>query len=186
MNKMHKWIEYHKWKFKSKVYIPLMDPVAVKRTPVLMGRVEFGLLGHYNKYKKSPFETFDVGGDGMTGYSSYATESIALRGYENSSLTPYGYEGYAYTRLGLELRYPLMLETSTSIYALGFVEAGNAWQDVKNFNPFELKRSAGVGVRIFLPMIGMMGIDWAYGFDKVRGSTEYGGSQFHFILGQEF
>ena len=186
MNKMHKWIEYHKWKFKSKVYIPLMDPVAVKRTPVLMGRVEFGLLGHYNKYKKSPFETFDVGGDGMTGYSSYATESIALRGYENSSLTPYGYEGYAYTRLGLELRYPLMLETSTSIYALGFVEAGNAWHDVKNFNPFELKRSAGIGVRIFLPMIGMMGIDWAYGFDKIRGSSDYGGSQFHFILGQEF
>ena len=150
---MHKWNEYQKWKFKSKVYIPLMGPVAVKRTPVLMGRVEFGLLGHYNKYKESPFETFDN--------SSYATESIALRGYENCSLTPYGYEGYAYTRLGLELRYPLMLETSTSIYALGFVEAGNAWHDVKNFNPFELKRSAGVGVRIFLPMIGMMGIDWA-------------------------
>ena len=132
------------------------------------------------------FETFDVGGDGMTGYSSYATESIALRGYENSSLTPYGSEGYAYTRLGLELRYPLMLETSTSIYALTFVEAGNAWHDVNKFNPFELKRSAGVGVRIFLPMIGMMGIDWAYGFDKIMGSSQYGGSQFHFILGQEF
>ena len=116
----------------------------------------------------------------MTGYSSYATESVALRGYENSSLTPYGYEGYAYTRLGLELRYPLMLETSTSIYALTFVEAGNAWQDVNTFNP------AGVGVRIFLPMIGMMGIDWAYGFDKVFGRSDYGGSQFHFILGQEF
>ena len=186
MNKMHRWIEYHKWKFKSKTYIPLMDPMTVKRTPVIMGRVEFGLLGHYNKYKKSPFETFDVGGDGMTGYSTYATESIALRGYENSSLTPYGYEGYAYARLGLELRYPLMLETSTSIYALTFVEAGNAWQDVNKFNPFDLKRSAGVGVRIFLPMIGMMGIDWAYGFDQVLGSKQYGGSQFHFILGQEF
>lgn len=186
VNKMHKWIEYHKWKFKSKVYIPLMDPMTVKRTPVIMGRVEFGLLGHYNKYKKSPFETFEVGGDGMTGYSSYATETIALRGYENGSIASYGYEGYAYTRLGLELRYPLMLETSTSIYALSFLEAGNAWQDVNKFNPFELKRSAGVGVRIFLPMIGMMGIDWAYGFDKVRGSSSYGGSQFHFILGQEF
>lgn len=186
MNEMHKWIEYHKWKFKSKVYIPLMDPMTVKRTPVLMGRVEFGLLGHYNKYKKSPFETFEVGGDGMTGYSSYATETIALRGYDNGSLTPYGYEGYAYTRLGMELRYPLMLETSTSIYALAFAEAGNAWHDVNQFNPFELKRSAGVGVRIFLPMIGMMGIDWAYGFDKVYGSSSYGGSQFHFILGQEF
>ena len=186
INKMHKWVEYHKWKFKSKVYIPLMDPYNVKRTPVLMGRVEFGLLGHYNKYKKSPFGTFEVGGDGMTGYSYYATETIALRGYENGSLASYGSEGYAYTRLGLELRYPLMLETSTSIYALTFVEAGNAWQEVNDFNPFELKRSAGVGVRIFLPMVGMMGIDWAYGFDKVRGSSSYGGSQFHFILGQEF
>ncbi len=186
MNKMHKWVEYHKWKFKSKVYIPLMDPISVKRTPVLMGRVEFGLLGHYNKYKRSPFGTFEVGGDGMTGYSSYATETIALRGYENGSIASYGNEGYAYTRLALELRYPLMLETSTSIYALTFVEAGNAWQEVGDFNPFELKRSAGVGVRIFLPMIGMMGIDWAYGFDKIRGSSQYGGSQFHFILGQEF
>ena len=101
-------------------------------------------------------------------------------------MASYGSEGYAYTRLGLELRYPLMLETSTSIYALTFVEAGNAWQEVNDFNPFELKRSAGVGVRIFLPMVGMMGIDWAYGFDKVRGSSSYGGSQFHFILGQEF
>ncbi len=187
MNKMHKWIEYHKWKFRSKTYTPLVDPTRYKRTPVLMTRVEFGLLGHYNKNKKSPFETFDMGGDGMTGYSSYATESIALRGYENSSLTPYrGAEGYAYTRLGLELRYPIILEPSSTIYALGFVEAGNAWNDIKNFNPFDLKRSAGLGVRIFLPMIGMMGIDWAYGFDKVFGSKEYGGSQIHFILGQEF
>ena len=186
INRMHKWVEYHKWKFKSKVYIPLLDPYAVKRTPVLMGRVEFGLLGHYNKYKKSPFGTFEVGGDGMTGYSYYATETIALRGYENGSLASYGNEGYAYTRLALELRYPLMLETSTSIYALAFVEAGNAWQEVGDFNPFDLKRSAGVGVRIFLPMVGMMGIDWAYGFDKVHGSSQYGGSQFHFILGQEF
>ena len=186
MNKLHKWIEYHKWKFKGKTYTPLMDPIAHPKCLVLMTRTEFGLLGHYNQYKKSPFGTFDVGGDGMTGYSTYATESIALRGYENSSLTPYGSEGYAYARLGIELRYPLMLETSTNIYVLGFLEAGNAWHDIKKFNPFELKRSAGVGVRIFLPMIGMMGIDWGYGFDKVFGSKQYGGSQFHFILGQEF
>ena len=186
MNKLHKWIEYHKWKFKGKTYTPLMDPVAHPKCLVLMTRTEFGLLGHYNEFKKSPFGTFDVGGDGMTGYSTYATESIALRGYENSSLTPYGSEGYAYARLGIELRYPLMLETSTNIYVLGFLEAGNAWHDIKKFNPFELKRSAGVGVRIFLPMIGMMGIDWGYGFDKVFGSKQYGGSQFHFILGQEF
>lgn len=184
MNQKYKWVEYHKWKFKSKTYAALMD---INKTPVLMTRVEFGLLGHYNRYKRSPFETFYMGGDGMSGYSySYATETIALRGYENGSLTPYGYEGYAYSRLGLELRYPLMLEGSTNIYALAFVEGGNAWSDVKDFNPFDMKRSAGAGVRIFLPMVGLMGIDWAYGFDKVYGSSQYGGSQFHFILGQEF
>ena len=134
-NKLYNWIEYHKWKFKAKTYTALMDYTTHPKSLVLMSRVEFGLLGHYNKYKKSPFETFDVGGDGMTGYSSYATESIALRGYENSSLTPYGSEGYAYTRLGIELRYPLMLETSTNIYVLGFLEAGNAWHDISKFNP---------------------------------------------------
>ena len=181
---MFNWIEYHKWKFKSKTYTALTGG---QKCPVIMTRAEFGLLGHYNKYKKSPFETFYMGGDGMTGYStSYASETIALRGYENGSLTPYGSEGYAYVRLGAELRYPLMLENSTSIYALGFIEGGNAWTDVSKFNPFQLKRSAGVGVRIFLPMIGMMGIDWAYGFDKINGSSRYSGSQFHFILGQEF
>ena len=185
-NKLYNWVEYHKWKFKAKTYTALMDYQAHPKCLVLMSRIEFGLLGHYNKYKKSPFETFDVGGDGMTGYSSYATESVALRGYENSSLTPYGREGYAYTRLGIELRYPLMLETSTNIDVLGFLEAGNAWNDINKFNPFDLKRSAGVGVRIFLPMIGMMGIDWAYGFDKVFGSSSAGGSHFHFVLGQEF
>jgi outer membrane protein insertion porin family len=184
VNKMHKWVEYHKWKLKSKTYTALSD---AKKTPVIMTRVEYGLLGHYDRNKKSPFETFDVGGDGMSGYSSYATESIALRGYENSSLTPNtSTMGYAYSRLGLELRYPLMLEPTTSIYVSGFLEAGNAWSDVSKFNPFDLKRSAGVGVRIFLPMIGMMGIDWAYGFDKVFGSKQYSGSQLHFILGQEF
>jgi len=185
VNKMHRWIEYHKWEFKSKTYTPLMNPERSKIL-VLMTRADFGLLGHYNKYKKSPFETFDVGGDGMTGYASYATQSVGLRGYENSSLTPYGNEGYAYARLAMELRYPLMLETSTNIFVLGFVEGGNAWHDVKYFNPLDLKRSAGLGVRIYLPMIGLMGIDWGYGFDKVFGSKQYSGSQFHFILGQEF
>jgi outer membrane protein insertion porin family len=181
---VYNWIEYHKWKFKLKTYTAL---TGAQKCPVLMTRSELGLLGHYNKYKKSPFETFYVGGDGMSGYSStYASETIALRGYENGSLTPWGSEGYAYVRLGAELRYPLMLENSTSIYALSFVEGGNAWTNVSKFNPFSLKRSAGVGVRIFLPMIGMMGIDWAYGFDKINGSSSYSGSQFHFILGQEF
>lgn len=184
-----KLIEYYKWKFKAKIFSPLA-PMTVKRTPVLMTRVEYGFLGSYDKNKRSPFETFYMGGDGMTGYSTtYATETIGLRGYENGSIAGnggYSSYGYAYSRLSMELRYPFILEPSSTIYGLVFVEAGNAWKSIKEFNPFNLKRSAGVGVRIFLPMIGLMGIDWAYGFDKVRGSSSYGGSQFHFILGQEF
>ncbi|MDD6209061.1 MAG: outer membrane protein assembly factor BamA [Bacteroidales bacterium] len=182
----YKMVEYYKIKFKAKLFTPLA-PLTVKRTPVLMSRIEYGFVGHYNKNKISPFETFYMGGDGMTGYSSYyVTETIGLRGYNNGSLTPNGYYGYAYTRLSLELRYPFILEPSTTIYGLAFVEAGNAWSQLSDFNPFDLKRSAGVGVRIFLPMVGLLGIDWAYGFDPVFGSRQYSGSQIHFILGQEF
>lgn len=177
----YKWIEYHKWKFKARTFTSLTGG---QKNLVLMTRVELGLLGSYNKYKKSPFETYYMGGDGMSGYSTgYAEETIGLRGYENGSLTPYGAEGYAYNRFTLELRYPFLLG-NTTIYGLGFIEAGNAWTDTSKFNPFDMKRSAGLGVRIFLPMVGLMGIDWAYGFDKVYGQK--GGSQFHFILGQEF
>ena len=183
----YEWIEFHKWKFKSKMFLPLANPETVKKTPVLMGRVEYGFLGSYNPYKQTPFETFYVGGDGMTGYADiYATETIGLRGYSNGSLTPYGSEGYAYSRLSMELRYPLMLEQTSTIYVLGFLEAGNAWHDIQTFNPFDLKRSAGIGARIFLPMIGLMGIDWGYGFDSPTPGTKRSGSQFHFILGQEF
>ncbi|MBR6691166.1 MAG: outer membrane protein assembly factor BamA [Bacteroidaceae bacterium] len=184
LREKHKWIEYYKIKFRSKTYTSLTEG---KYNLVLMTRADFGILGSYDKNKKSPFETFYVGGDGMSGYSyNYATDMIALRGYENGSLTPYGREGYAYTRLGLELRFPFMLQNSTSIYGLAFVEGGNAWSDASKFNLFDLKRSAGVGVRIFLQMIGLVGLDWAYGFDNVFGSSQYGGSHFHFILGQEF
>ena len=177
----YRWVEYHKWKFKARTFTALTSG---QKCFVLMTRVEFGLLGSYNKNKKSPFETYYMGGDGMSGYTTgYAEETIGLRGYENGSLTPRGAEGYAYTRMSLELRYPFLLG-NTTIYGLGFVEAGNAWTETSKFNPFDMKRSAGLGVRIFLPMVGMMGIDWAYGFDKVFGTK--GGSQFHFILGQEF
>ena len=176
----YRWIEYNKWKFKSKTYTALTNG---QKCFVLMTRVELGLLGSYNKYKKSPFETYYVGGDGMTGYSSgYAEETVALRGYENGSLA---YNAYAYDRFSLELRYPLMLG-NTTIYGLTFLEAGNAWYNTKDFNPFNMKRSAGAGVRIYLPMVGLMGIDWAYGFDKDNVNGRKGGSQFHFILGQEF
>ena len=181
----YKLIEYYKWKFKAKVFTPLA-PMTVKRTPVLMARAEFGFLGAYNKNKRSPFETFYVGGDGMSGYSSpYATETIGLRGYENGSLS---YNANAYSRLSMELRYPFILEPSSTIYGLAFVEAGNAWEDMKDYNPFNLKRSAGIGVRIFLPMIGLMGIDWAYGFDVPNINTDgkRSGSNVHFIIGQEF
>lgn len=184
LREKHKWIEYYKVKFRSRTYTSLTPG---KYNLVLMTRADFGILGSYNKNKKSPFETFYVGGDGMSGYSyNYATDMIALRGYENGSLTPYGREGYAYARLGLELRFPFMMQSSTTIYGLAFVEGGNAWTDASKFNLFDLKRSAGVGVRVFLQMIGLIGIDWAYGFDKVFGSSQYGGSHFHFILGQEF
>ena len=177
----YRWIEYHKWKFKARTYTALTSG---QKCFVLMTRVELGLLGSYNKDKKSPFETFYMGGDGMSGYSNgYAQETIGLRGYDNGSLTPYYSEGYAYDRFTLELRYPFLLG-NTTIYGLAFAEAGNAWTETKKFNPFDMKRSAGVGLRIFLPMVGMMGIDWAYGFDKVFGTK--GGSQFHFVLGQEF
>lgn len=184
MQKKYKWIEYHKWKFKSKTYTALTSG---QKCLVLMTRADFGILGHFNKYKKSPFETFYMGGDGMSGASySYGTDIIGLRGYDSGCLTPYMSEGYAYSRLSAELRFPLMLESSTTIFALAFMECGNAWTDMKKINPFDMKRSAGVGVRIFLPMVGLMGLDWGYGFDPVFGSKNYGGSQIHFILGQEF
>ena len=179
---LYQWIEYWKIRFKSRTYTPLSTNQ--QWTPVLMTHFDFGLLGSYNKYLKTPFETFYVGGDGMSGSYTYATETIALRGYDNGILTPWRREGYAYTRMGLEIHFPLMLQQSTTIYTLAFVEGGNAWTSVKEFNPFSLKRSAGAGVRIQLPMVGLMGIDWAYGFDKVDGVR--GGSHFHFILGQEF
>ena len=180
----YKWIEYWKLRFRSRTYTPLVNPNG-KYTLVLMTRADFGLLGAWNKYYKTPFETFYVGGDGMSGSYTYATETIALRGYDNGALTPTGREGYAYTRFGVELHFPFLLSPSTTIYGIAFAEAGNAWTTVSDFNPFDLKRSAGFGLRVYLPMVGMLGIDWGYGFDTdALGSR--GGSHFHFVLGQEF
>ena len=175
MQEKYSWIEYHKWKFKSRTYTALSG---AQKCFVLSTRVEFGILGHYNRHKRSPFETFYVGGDGTSGYSTtYATETIGMRGYDNGSLTPRGESGYAYDRFTIELRYPFVLSNSTNVFGMIFAEGGNAWSD---------KRSVGVGARIFLPMVGLLGIDWAYGFDDVFGSRSYSGSHFHFILGQEF
>ena len=179
-------IEYHKWKFNGKVFTPLSRDSKL----VLMTRFEFGYLGHYNKDAKSPFESFYMGGDGMSSYSSYATDYISMRGYSSGSLTPYDAQtgrnmGYLYNKFTLELRYPISLEQNATIWALAFLEAGNCFADIKDYNPFDLKRSAGLGVRVFLPMFGLLGIDWGWGFDKINGSDQYGKSQFHFVLGQE-
>jgi outer membrane protein insertion porin family len=177
----YRWIEFHKWQFKAQWFQALSQ----NSNLVLMLKAEMGYLGSYNKNKVSPFNRYEVGGDGMSGSYGYAQETIALRGYDNGVFTPWrSGDGYAYTRFTAELHFPFMLQPSTTIYGLAFLEGGNAWTDVKDVSPFNLKRSAGAGVRIYLPMIGMMGIDWAYGFDKVFG--EKGGSHFHFILGQEF
>jgi outer membrane protein insertion porin family len=179
-----KWLEYHKWTFNAKTFTPLTPDSKL----VLMSRAIFSYLGDYTKNARSPFETFNMGGDGMANNTSYGTDYIAMRGYTSGALTPTdpktGYtEGYVYDKFTMELRYPLSLEQSATIYALTFVEAGNCFSQIQNYNPFDLKRTAGVGVRIFLPMFGMMGIDWGYGFDKINGTTS--GGQFHFVLGQE-
>ncbi len=183
----YKWIEYHKWTFKGAVYTKLVGDL------VLMARAQFGYLGYYNRnWGYSPFEGFRVGGDGMSGYDTYGSEIISLRGYENYSLTPQAmssynatgnyYAGNVYDKFTVELRYPVILQPQSTIFALLFLEGGNCWSDIRDFNPFQIKRSAGVGVRIFLPMIGLLGVDWGWGFDDPVS----GGSQFHFVIGQQF
>ncbi|MBR5373933.1 MAG: BamA/TamA family outer membrane protein [Paludibacteraceae bacterium] len=183
---LFRWVEYYKTEFKMQTFTPLSS----NQKLVLMTRAEYGFLGYYDSYRRSPFERYYVGGDGMTGSSyTYAQTAIKVRGYGNGDLTPRDaysskYAGNIYSRLSLELRYPLMLETATTIYVLGFTDAGNSWRDFSDFNPFDLKRSAGLGVRIFLPMIGLIGVDWGYGFDLSKSMG--GGHNFHFVIGQEF
>lgn len=187
--KRYKWIEYHKWQFKAQWYYPLTN----NNKLVLMARAEMGYLGSYNKNKPSPFEGFDVGGDGMSGYNVYGVEIVGLRGYENSALTPYTYTAdgradyaRAYNKYTMEIRYPFILKPSSTIYGLVFAEGGNAFKSWKEFDPFLIKRSIGVGARIYLPIVGMLGIDWGYGFDKAVGQTERSGNQVHFIIGTQF
>ena len=182
----YKWIEYHKWSFKGAIYQKLVGDL------VLMARAQFGYLGYYNRmWGYSPFEGFRVGGDGMSGYDTYGSEIISLRGYENYSLTPTVtgtsssgnyYAGNVYDKFTVELRYPVILQPQSTIYALLFLEGGNCWSDIRDFNPFQIKRSAGLGVRVFLPMIGLLGVDWGWGFDDAAN----GKSQFHFVIGQQF
>ena len=180
---MYKWVEFHKWKFKLAWYTELYDKL------VLMTRVRFGYLGCYNKdIGVTPFQRFYLGGDGLSNYNFDGREIIGMRGYGNQTLTPYFYAdenlgGNIFAKYTMEVRYPLSLNPTATIYALAFVEAGNDWLGVQNFNPFDVYRSAGIGVRIFLPMFGMLGIDWGYGFDDVYGVNNANKSQFHFSIG---
>ena len=183
----YKWIEYHKWKLNGETYTKLFADL------VVMARAQFGYLGYYNRnWGYSPFEGFRLGGDGMSGYDTYGSDIISLRGYEDYSLTPWEatpyntngyYAGNVYDKFTVELRYPLVLQPQSTIFALTFLEGGNCWSDIRNFNPLQIKRSAGVGVRIFLPMIGLLGLDWGYGFDNPVKKDR---SQIHFIIGQQF
>lgn len=184
----NRFIEYYKIKGKGQVYIPLLDPSVNKRTPVLMFSAESGIIGSYNANKRSPFGTYYMGGDGMSGYyTGYLNEMVGLRGYKNGSIAGGSGRGaYAYSKFFMELRYPVVSENSTMIWIHTFAEAGNAWERIQDMNPFQLKRSAGIGVRFMLPMVGLMGIDWGYGFDRPDGSGTKGGSNIHFILGQQF
>ncbi|HCV16404.1 MAG TPA: outer membrane protein assembly factor BamA [Rikenellaceae bacterium] len=179
----YKWIEYHKWTFKGTTYNRIAGDL------VLMSRAFFGYLGYYSRnLGYSPFEGFIVGGDGMSGYNTYGSETIGLRGYPNSSLTPRinnSYSGNVYDKFTVELRYPLVLQAQSTIYALLFLEGGNSWSDIRDFNPFQIKRSAGFGVRVLLPIVGMLGIDWGYGFDPIEDKAR-SGSNFHFVIGQQF
>ncbi len=185
-NEKYKWIEMHRWTFKAAWYTELYEKL------VMMTRVRFGYLGYYNdQIGPTPFHRFFLGGDGLANYSLDSRELVGMRGYANSSLTPGFYSnsgtggtgGNILAKYTLELRYPLSLNPQATIYALTFLEAGNCWLGLQNFDPFSVKRSAGVGLRIFLPMFGLLGLDWGYGFDDVYGTTGNNGSQFHFSIG---
>ncbi len=184
-NDRFKWVEFHKWKFSTSWYVETAPKL------VLATRLKFGFLGYYNNdIGITPFQRFYLGGDGLSGYNNLdGREIIGMRGYTNESITPYYYKdknigGNIFSKYTLELRYPLSLNPSATIYALAFLEAGNSWLGLETFNPFDVKRSAGAGVRVFLPMFGLLGLDWGYGFDEIPGIPSANGSQFHFSINQ--
>lgn len=192
------WIEFHKWMFDAKYYLPLDN----KKKLVIEAKAHFGFIGSYtDKAGIGPFERFFLGGDGLAGgFNSFllGQEIIGLRGYENNKVTPPFYHrhgdinpgntvqgGIVYDKLGLELRYPVTTGSAATIYGFAFTEAGNNWNTYEDFNPFKLYKSAGFGARIFMPAFGLIGLNWAYGFDKLPYATEPSGSQFHFTIGQQ-
>jgi len=184
--KKFNWLEYYKIKFKADWYTKVYGKL------VLRTLTEFGFLGAYNQDRGVvPFERFYVGGDGLANYSMDGRETIQLRGYPNNSLTPINSVGEqigatVYNKFSLELRYPITLKASASIYALAFLEAGSSYENFKSYNPFALSRSAGVGLRVFMPAFGLLGIDFANGFDALPGQSKPNGWETHFIIGQQF
>jgi outer membrane protein insertion porin family len=175
----YKWLEYYKWTFKASWFTALIGDL------VLNAKAEYGFVGYYNsQIGPTPFEGYEVGGDGMS-YSYYGKTVVGLRGYENGAITA-SKRANLYAKYCLELRYPITLSNSANIYALSFLEAGNGWSSFKEINPFGVYRSAGVGVRVFLPMLGLLGIDWGYGFDKLPGTSVPAGGKFSFVMGQQF
>ena len=179
----YKWIEYHRWQFKARWF----QPITRNDNLVLMASAEMGFLGHYNKHKLSPFQRFEIGGDGMSGYTMYGVDIIGLRGYDDGALDPINSNySMAYNKYTMELRYPVILKPSSQIFVLGFLEGGSGFNSWREFSPFKIKRSAGLGVRIYLPVVGQLGLDWGWGFDAPMGETYRSGSQFHFTMGQTF
>ena len=184
--KKFNWLEYYKIKFKADWYTKIYGKL------VLRALTEFGFLGAYNQERGAiPFERFYLGGDGLANYSMDGRETIQLRGYPNNSLTPVNNVGdqigaTVYNKFSMELRYPITLKSSASIYALAFMEAGSSYKDFKSYNPFALNRSAGVGLRVFMPAFGLLGIDFGHGFDALPGQAKANGWETHFIIGQQF
>ena len=176
-----RWLEYYKLKFTGSWYTRIIDKLVLKT------QADFGFIGAYNLSRGNiPFERFYLGGDGMYNYALDGRETIALRGYENQSLSSRD-GSVIYNKFSLELRYPITLKPSASIYTLAFLEAGNGYNSFREFNPFNSKRSAGVGVRIFMPAFGLLGIDFGYGFDNPAfGILEPNGWETHFLIGQQF
>ena len=176
----YKWLEYYKFNAKGKWYTSFTDKL------VLMTNAEFGFLGFYNDdLGQTPFERYFVGGDGIAQFQLDGRETVGLRGYENNRLSSIA-GGTIYNKFQLELRYSITDSPSASIYTLGFLEAGNSYDNFNEFNPFNVKRSAGLGVRIFMPAFGLLGIDFAHGFDPLPGLLEKSGWQTHFIIGRQF
>ena len=181
-----KWVEYHKWMFDASFYQKLAGNL------VGSTRVHFGYIGNYG-VPVGPFERFIMGGSGLAGNMNFllGSDIVALRGYEDQVVTPVEQNtriegGIVYNKFVFELRYPISLNPSATIYVLGFGEAGGNWNNYADFNPFNLYRAAGLGARIFMPAFGLLGIDWAYGFDRLPGQPNVSGSQFHFTIGQQF